>query len=112
MNKPHLPSDRRVVRRYSAEGRKQLIDAFNTSGLTAKAFCERQRIHPTTFSGWMRKARSCPEGFTEVNLPIDTSAPIEVDLANGVQIRVRTTGNISRTADLIRAVIAPRTGGV
>jgi len=88
-----------------------LILEFRTSGLTGQAFSEQVGIHPTTLSGWLKEASRSPVHFAEVSVPISTPAPIEVDLPNGVRIRVRTTGDVSRTAELIRAVAAPLKGG-
>ena len=102
---------RRVYRRYSAEDRERLINEFQTSGQTGRAFCEEQGLHPATLSKWIRRASPVPTGFTEVSVAMPSPAPIEVDLPNGVRIRVRTTGDISRTAELIRAVAAPLKGG-
>jgi len=103
--------NRRVVRRRNAEDREQLIDEFKASGLTQRAFADRVGVHPATLSQWVRKASVTQEGFTELSVPISAPAPIEVDLPNGVRIRVRTTGDVSRTAELIRAVAAPLKGG-
>jgi transposase-like protein len=111
MHDEQATPQRRVIRRYSAEDRKRLIDEFRNSGLTAQAFCKQVGIHPTTLSGWMRRAAAASTGFAEVTVSMPTAAPIEVDLPNGVRIRVRTTGDVSRTAELIRAVAAPLGGG-
>ena len=86
------------------------MDEFKASGLTQRAFAERAGIHPATLSQWLRKVSAAQEGFTELSVPIAALAPVEVDLPNGVRIRVRTTGDVSRTAALIRAVAAPLKG--
>ena len=88
-----------------------MIEAFRISGLTGQAFSEQVGIHPTTLSGWLKEASRSTAHFTEVSIPISPPAPIEVDLPNGVRIRVRTTGDVSRTAELIRGVVAPLKGG-
>jgi transposase-like protein len=111
MNDEQPPPNRRVTRRHSVADRERLLDEFKSSGLTQRAFAGRLGIHPATLSGWVRKAAQAPEGFAEVSLPLSAPAPIEVDLPNGVRIRVRTTGDVSRTAELIRAVAAPLKGG-
>jgi transposase-like protein len=95
---------RRVIRRHSAETRKQLIETFKAGGATRKAFCDEHGIHPTTFSGWLKRERQAVSGFAEVNLPVSQAAPIEVELPNGALIKVRTTGDLGRTAELIRRV--------
>jgi len=99
--------------RYSTEDRRRLIEEHSRSGLTKKAFCEQAGINLGTFHGWRKKVpplASAP-GFAEVALCMSPAAPIEIDLPNGVRIRVRTTGDVSRTAELIRAVAAPLKGG-
>ncbi len=110
MNDERPAPNRRVIRRHSAEDREKLIHDFRTSGSTARAFCEQHGIHPTTLSGWIRKTKEAAAGFTQMQVPMAAAAPIEVDLPNGVRIRVRTTGDVSRTAELIRAVAAPIQG--
>ena len=111
MNDEESPTDQRVIRRHSAADRERLIVEFKSSGLSQRAFAGRLGIHPATLSGWIRKAPGAPASFAEVSLPLSAPAPIEVDLPNGVRIRVRTTGDVSRTAELIRAVAAPLRGG-
>jgi transposase-like protein len=93
------------MRRYSREAREQLIETWKASGKTRQAFCAEHGIHPTTFSGWLKRAVARPpEGFAEVDLPKTSGVPIEVHLPNGIRIDVRTTGNLTRTAELIRRV--------
>lgn len=111
MNDEHAAPQRRVTRRYSAEDRTRLIDEFKNSGQTACAFSKHIGVHPTTLRAWLRQAAAASSGFAEVTVSMPSAAPIEVDLPNGVRIRVRTTGDVSRTAELIRAVAAPLGGG-
>jgi transposase-like protein len=96
---------KRVMRRYSREAREQFIEAWKDSGQTRQVFCDEHNIHPTTFSGWLKRAKAQPpKGFAEVELPQASAVPIEVHLPNGMRIDVRTTGDLSRTAELIRRV--------
>ncbi len=95
---------RRVLRRYSDADRKKLIDKFKATGGTKKAFSEAHGIHPTTFSGWLKRKRERLSGFVEVEVPRGAPAPIEVGLPNGSLIRVHTSGDLNRTAQLIRLV--------
>ena len=111
MNDEQPTAERRVKRRHSAEDRERLIAEFKASGLTGRAFSEQKGIHPTTLSGWVSRADQASSGFAELSVPISSPAPIEVDLPNGVRLRVRTTGDVTRTAELIRAVVAPLKGG-
>jgi len=58
----------------------------------------------STFNSWLKREET-PKGFVELSLPrTGGEAPIEVLLPNGIQIKVRTTGDLTRTAQLIRRV--------
>jgi len=46
---------RRIVK---AEERERLIAAHESSGLTQKAFCEREGINKHTFISWLGKKRA------------------------------------------------------
>jgi transposase-like protein len=119
MNDKRKVSRRRIRGGFSPEDRKRLIADYNASGLTRSAFCKLEGIHPVTLSKWMRDASAACEdqgvveqakslaSFVETSVPMLSSASLEVDLPNGVRIRVRTTHDVSDTAALIRAMAAP-----
>lgn len=108
MNDKQTSRHRRVRRRFSAEDRARLIHEFRASGFTARAFCKQEGIHPVTLNSWLRKAEQAKDGasFTELMVPMSEPAPVEMDLPNGVRIRVRNTGDVSGTVELVRAVAA------
>lgn len=85
------------------------------SGLTKKAFCQDQGLNLATFYSWGKlKAPEDPGPVDfarfEVAMPAAAAAPIEVDLPNGVRIKVHTHGEVGKTAELIRQVIRPEIG--
>lgn len=54
----------------------------------------------------MKKAGPSASGFAAVALPIGPAAPVEVDLPNGVRIRLGMGGDRGPVVELIRAVVA------
>lgn len=71
------------------------------AGVTQAEFCARHGIHPTTFSTWCRAPASKATGadtpcrgvkFAEFKMPSGGALPIEVELPNGVRIRLRDAG--------------------
>jgi transposase-like protein len=96
---------------FTAEERANMVQEFRSSDQTQRAFCRQHRIHPTTLGNWLRRSREQKPTFAEVSVAVQAPAPIEVDLPNGIQIRVRTTGDVGKTADLIRRVALPQGQG-
>ena len=95
----------------SAEERTELLIAHAESGLSKKAFCQQRGLNLATFYSWGKlkapETESADFARFEVDLPAERDAPIEVDLPNGVRITVRTSGEVGKTAELIRQVIRP-----
>lgn len=98
---------RRLVARYSAAERERLIEQQEASGLSKKEFCRQEGINPGTFYGWTKRKAGAPPRFAKVEMMLPGTAPIEVDLPNGVRIRVGTGGDVDQTARLIRQVVSP-----
>ena len=83
-------------RRLAAAGeREALIAAYHASGMTQRAFGEREGINPFTLAGWMRKKRleaakprapAVPQ-FVEVGVARVAGFSLEVVLADGVVVR-------------------------
>ena len=99
--------DRRLPTKYSAAERERLIEQQRASGLSKKAFCRHRSINLGTFYGWTKRMAAASPSFAKVEMMLPAAAPIEVELPNGVQILVRTSGDVDQTARLIRQVIAP-----
>ena len=67
-----------------------MVASFQSSGLSQRAFCERENLKLATFSYWYRKFRqgaAAPvSGFVEVAAPVHARG-IEVVFPNGVVLR-------------------------
>ena len=77
---------------YTEEERRELIEEFNSSGLTQAAFCREWNINAKTLARWLRIERQETEvPFCEVEIP---SAPLsagelKICLPNGIEVQVR-----------------------
>ena len=90
----------------SVAERRALLEAYNASGLTQRAFAEREGIKYTTFVSWVQDAkRVAPKAagsFTELTLPGRSAVPLEVQLADGTLVRGASAEEIARLIQLIR----------
>ena len=93
----------------SARRRKELLAAFDRSGLSATAFARRHGIHYTTLYAWRRRQAQGSPGFVEVELPAPT-APVELIVELGAQARMRigSADQVELAVRLIRTLNAPR----
>jgi len=71
-----------------------LIAQYRQSGLGMKAFCSQEGLTLRTFENWYRRVRRSETGkgqFVEVPAPRTVATPwtVEVELPNGVRLRVR-----------------------
>jgi hypothetical protein len=89
--------------------REALVQAYHTSGMTQKAFAEREGVKYATFVSWVQ---DCPRpaappkvGFAELSLP-RMPASLEVQLPDGTLIR---GGHADESATTI---ISPRRGAI
>ncbi|MBN2489543.1 MAG: transposase [Planctomycetes bacterium] len=96
-----LPQRQRRRHRPQAEI-VRLVDAYQESGLTQRAFAQRHGLAPATLSHWLQRRppakRSAPPParpafpalvpVTVVDPPLAPPAPFEVVLPNGRAIRV------------------------
>jgi transposase-like protein len=105
MQEKQTTRGRRVVTRYSVDDRKRLVKEHTQSGLTKKAFCERNGINLGTFHGWTKYRVALKKGaFAQVKVPAATPAAVEVLLPNGVRIGIRHQGKQDELVSLIRGV--------
>jgi len=102
----------RVLR--TAAQRRKLISDWRESGLSQAAFCVRHGVHPTTFTTWCRATNpkapragknSPSTKFAEFQMPVGGSAPVEVELPNGVKFLVRQTGMLRELVRLLRSEV-------
>ena len=85
--------------------REALVRSYEESGLTQKAFAQRERINYTTFISWVQdwRRRGTPSkvGFAELTLP-RAASPLEVQLPDGTMIRGGKAEEVARLLQLIR----------
>ena len=97
---------RRVQKRHSAADRERLRKKFRASKLSRQEFCEEESLNLATFHGWLKEEKTGGR-FTKMEVPLPVQAPVEIELANGVRIRLRPRDKIEELAGLIREL----TGG-
>jgi len=97
-------------RRIAGDGeRARLLEAYDASGLTQRAFAEREGVAYGTFVSWLKQRRQrrrggiAPAGavFHEVTMPPSPPAPLEVFLPDGMVVRGYDAASI---ATLIKAL--------
>lgn len=97
--------DERGRRITAAAERTAMVRAYEESGLTQKAFAEREGVKYTTFVSWVQAARrSGVEGkvdFAEVTLP-RANVALEVQLRDGTTIRGHNVEDVARLLRLVR----------
>jgi transposase-like protein len=74
---------------YTEEERRELIEEFNSSGLTQAAFCRDWNINPKTLARWLRIERKENEvSFCEVKVLSDPPSvdELRICLPNGVEV--------------------------
>lgn len=93
---------------YTAQAKADYIERFRRSGLSQRAFCERERLKLPTFSSWINKAKpKPPSGFREVSIgPVmgsfGSGAGVEVILSDGIIIRGQDATELVGMIELLR----------
>ncbi len=97
------------MHKYTRRSKKQwqqLIESQQASGQSQKSFCQQEKLSVTTFSYWKKKLRQgqeatdpsleipTPDAWVELpaELPVGNAWHIELDLGNGVCLRLKQTG--------------------
>ncbi len=94
--------------RTSRRRRRQLLAAFERSGLSAAAFARQHGIVYTTFCAWRRRRPAKPAmSFAEVELlrPA-TPEPIVVELGPQARVRLSSPAQLELAAGLIKRLEA------
>lgn len=92
----------------SPKRQKQLLAAFDRSGLSAAAFARRHGLHYTTFCNWRHRRTKSAPGFVQVELPAPTApAEVTVELGATARIRIGSATQIELVARLLQALNAP-----
>ncbi len=78
-----------VVR--SADEWSGIMADFELSGLSQREYCEFRELSPKTFSNWRCRLRSGggKGSFVELAPPVSSGRDVELDLGDGVVLRVR-----------------------
>ena len=83
----------------NANVRRELVDEFNRSGMSAAAFCAARGIRLSTFYNWLSKERKADQAplFHEVQMPESVSSrTVRICLPNRVEVSV----SVSSPAEL------------
>ncbi|RDL42769.1 IS66 family insertion sequence hypothetical protein [Marinomonas piezotolerans] len=87
------------------------IEKWRSSGLSAKAFCEQERLVYHQFGYWRQKFSSADESpngsklvSVELATPSKQARDLEILLPNGVLIRGIDAGNIPLVTSLVAAL--------
>jgi transposase-like protein len=101
----------RVLR--TPEQRQELIQKYRASGLGKSEYCRQRGVNLTTFCQWLngrlrtkrRRSVSTPKSemkFAEVQVGLGATAPVEIALASGVNIRLRDLSRWKELVELLR----------
>ena len=96
--------DGRGRRIATTEEREALVAQYRESGLTQKAFAEREGIKFSTFTAWVQGRRHAGKPGRKVRfaqLPMMATAGLAVQLPDGMIVRGT---NASEVAELVRAL--------
>jgi transposase-like protein len=77
---------------YTKEERQELINEFQSSGLTQAAFCREWNINPKTLVRWLRVGREDDEiSFCEVDVQSEPprADELKICLPNGIEVQLR-----------------------
>lgn len=106
MNEQNTGSGSRpVLKRRSAEERKQLVKDCEASGKSQQEFCDERGIKLTTFKSWYYEKKAAAEpGFAEVAMSTPEAGPVEVIFPSGVRVSIRGAGSRGELVGLVRGV--------
>ena len=101
--------------RYSEAYKHQVLEAFDASGMSGKAFAEQCGVKYPTFASWLAKRRR--DGSPQAAAPADPDGPafllaeigegseaLELTLPGGITARATTPGQARLLAALIAAL--------
>ena len=85
------------------------IDGWKASGLSQRAYCERESISVSSLRWWLRRQRSAEQSMVSSFVPVEISAgeagcgePIEVVLLSGRRLRLAAPRSETELARLVR----------
>jgi len=103
-------SKRQGQRRTTAAQRLEMVERFQRSGLTRKAFAAREGVPRSTLDFWLYVARHRSQSsslvFREIQVSMPTAEPagwaMEIQSRDGLRIRCREALSGSELATLLR----------
>lgn len=94
---------KRIVRRTTAE-REALINDFKSSGLTQTKFAAQRGLPVHALAYLLRPRKATQATFVEVKVGASINMPVEVELKNGVRIRLCCADGQLALADVLREI--------
>ena len=109
-----------IVKRYrrgqvlrSRQQRQELLENFHGSGLSKAEFCRQHQIILGTFCQWLnldllrlrddsKTTKTSAKCFAQLNVRLDGSAPIEIEVPSGVKVKLRDPDRIDKLGEFIR----------
>jgi hypothetical protein len=101
--------------RYDEDYKRQVLGAFDRSGMSGKAFAEQCGVKYPTFASWLAKRRGAPAGDGKGNAAgpafllaeigtEDSQDALEIILPGGVLARAATPRQARLLAELVKAL--------
>ena len=90
--------------KYTAEQIQVVINEWQVSGVSKKAFCHQRDICPQTFYNWLKRNKQTgSSGFTEVTLPTrEQNSGCEIVFPSGVRMILEGEPSASWLRELLR----------
>ena len=110
---PIIKSDRTGRTRYTAEYKREVLDAFGSSGLSGPVFARQCGIKYPTFAAWLAKRRKEARSpsrsadrpafvLAELSGEAANDPALEVRLPGGAVARAAGAGQVRLLAELLR----------
>lgn len=116
-----LKTDRMGRVRMPAARREQILDRFESSGLSGQAFASQIGVKYSTFASWVQKRRrargvyanggsksvKAPLALVEAIVesePSDPSSGLELETASGLKLRLTGSGDVPAAVQLLKAL--------
>lgn len=116
-----LKTDRLGRVRMPRARREQILDRFESSGMSGQAFAAHIGVKYTTFASWVQKRRrardtyanggckpvKAPLALVEAVVESESSANptgLEIETSSGLKLRLSGTGDIPAVVELLKAL--------
>jgi len=93
-------------KRYTEDQRKELLELFRQSGLSASRFCKEMRLSYPTLKRWLGPEPSKPVQFVELARSQDGERRLSIALSNGLWVDVAMDSDKSVVSSWIRELKA------